>query len=328
MVGYRVVRALMRLLLWLFYRRVELVGRHHIPPAGPVILAANHHNALVDAMIVVASLDRPVIVLAKAPLFRHFLVGPFLRMMGAVPVHRRCEAGDDPRRNDAMFAAATAALGAGGLILIFPEGGSQPQPVLSPLRTGAARILLAAETAGAGVGVRLLPVGMVYDDPGTFRSASAHVSIGEPVRTSDLVAAYHEGGDNPVRRLTARLAEAIRARIVEAADQDTLTLLAVLERAWREELAGRGPAGPVSASGLEPALAWRQRAMRAARYLDADAPRGVADLQRRAARYRARLDKLGITGEQLGRPYTVGLVLRYALTNALWLACHGRWGRE
>jgi 1-acyl-sn-glycerol-3-phosphate acyltransferase len=94
--AYRGVRALIRLLLWLFYRRIDVVGRERIPETGPVIVAANHHNALVDAMLIMATIPRPITVLAKAPLFRHPLIGPPLWMIGAVPVHRRAEAGDDP----------------------------------------------------------------------------------------------------------------------------------------------------------------------------------------------------------------------------------------
>lgn len=43
--GYRLFRAVIRLLLWLFYRRIEVVGRERVPEAGPAIIAANHHNS-------------------------------------------------------------------------------------------------------------------------------------------------------------------------------------------------------------------------------------------------------------------------------------------
>src|SRR6185369_3350021 len=165
---YRLVRALTRLLLWLFYGRVDVAGRERIPAAGGVVVAANHHNSVVDAMLIVAVFPRPVTVLANAPLFRHPLIGPFLRMMGAVPVQRRAEAGDDPRKNEAMFAAAIGALRRGGAVLIFPEGRTQPQPTLLPLRTGAARMMLGAVAAGDGEPAALLPVGIVFHDPGTF----------------------------------------------------------------------------------------------------------------------------------------------------------------
>jgi len=153
------VRALTRLLLRLFYTRIEVVGTENVPACGPLIVAANHHNSIVDAMLLLATMPRPIHVLANAPLFRHPLIGPFLRMVGGLPVHRRKEAGDDPGKNTALFAATTAALSAGGAIAVFPEGRTQPEPALQELRTGTARMLLAAEgDAHAAVRVTLLPV--------------------------------------------------------------------------------------------------------------------------------------------------------------------------
>ena len=205
--------------------------------------------------------------------------------MGAVPVHRRLEAGDDPHKNDAMFAAVIEALRGGGVILLFPEGRTQPQPVLLPLRTGAARILLGAEAlSGGSCGVTLLPVGMVYHDPGTFRSASVELMLGEPVPTDDAVAGYRERPQESVRVLTTRLTDAIRARIVEAEDHYTLALLAVLEQAWRDETAPSGQAAPAR-DGIEAALSWRQEVMRGARDLASRAPERVSALRRRVELY-------------------------------------------
>jgi 1-acyl-sn-glycerol-3-phosphate acyltransferase len=82
--GYRLVRVMIRVLLGVFYHRVDVIGRERIPLRGPLIVAANHHNAGVDAMLIVATFPRPIMVLAKAPLFRHPLVGPYLKVMSAV----------------------------------------------------------------------------------------------------------------------------------------------------------------------------------------------------------------------------------------------------
>ncbi|PYN83802.1 MAG: hypothetical protein DMD96_00830 [Candidatus Rokuibacteriota bacterium] len=319
--AYRLIRAMIRLLLWLFYRRIDVVGRERIPPSGGVIVAANHHNSVVDAMLIIATVSRTVTVLANAPLFRHPLVGPPLRMLGAVPVNRRLEAGDDPRKNEAMFAAAIEALRAGGVILIFPEGRTQPQPILLPLRTGAARLALGAERAAGGpCPVTLLPVGIAFHDPGTFRSASVQLTIGTPMATADLAVAHRERPEEAVRAITARLTKSIAARIVEAEDHYTLGLLAVLERAWWEEAARRGEAEPAPGEAAEQALAWKQRVMRAERYLAEREPARVAELRRRVERYRVHLDEVGITSEQLGQPYTARLVMSYVVTNGLWLA--------
>lgn len=312
--GYRLVRSLIRLLLALFYRRVEIVGAERIPATGPLIVAPNHHNAVVDAMLIVATCPRRVRVLAKAPLFANPILGPLLRAMGAVPVNRRAEAGTDPRRNEAMFAAAVAALRAGGAILIFPEGTTTPRPTLLPLRTGAARIVLDAVRAGVGPpAVSLLPVGLVFHDPGTFRAASALIMVGRPVQTGDLVTAGGPADATAARALTERLAAAIRELIVEAEDHHTLDLLRVVEQAWWQE---RGGGAPLDA---EAALAWRRRVMRAARELEAREPSRVAGLRRRIELYRARLDEVGIAAGQLDRPYTARGVLRYVVDNVVTL---------
>jgi len=99
--GYRLVRGFIRLLLRLFYRRVNVVGAARIPAAGPLIIAANHHNSLVDPMLIMGTFPRRITVLAKAPLFRHPLIGPFLRTVGALPVNRRAEAGPRDRQQHA-----------------------------------------------------------------------------------------------------------------------------------------------------------------------------------------------------------------------------------
>jgi 1-acyl-sn-glycerol-3-phosphate acyltransferase len=135
-----------------------------------------------------------------------------------------------------MFGAAIATLREGGAILIFPEGLSQPEPALMPLRTGTARMLLSAETGeGGGLGVKLLPVGLVFHEPGSFRSGWALVLVGEAIPTDEDIALYRTSPLEAVRQLTDRLAEALRQRIVEANDRETLRLLHVVESLWEEE---------------------------------------------------------------------------------------------
>src|SRR3989449_3750625 len=51
--GYQLVRTVIRLLLRLFYRRIDVVGRQRIPATRPLLAVANHHNTIVDAMQVV-----------------------------------------------------------------------------------------------------------------------------------------------------------------------------------------------------------------------------------------------------------------------------------
>lgn len=303
--GYALVRVLTRLLLRLFYSRIEVVGRENVPATGPLIVAANHHNSIVDAMILIATFDRPLRVLANAPLFRHPLIGPFLRAMGGLPVRRRQEAGDDPEKNRTLFAATTEALGRGAAIAIFPEGRTQPEPALQEVRTGAARMLLTAEaTHAGGPRVALLPVGLVFDRPGTFRSGRALVLIGPPL-TAEAGDADAASSPAPARRLTDRLRDALRAQIIEADDRATLRLLKLAEELWR---AGDDGPAPTEAERIR----WLQGTMRAYRSLARSDPGRVAAFRRALEDFDAESERSGVAAERLSRRYSVASVVRFA----------------
>lgn len=311
--GYRLVRAFARILLGLFYRRIEVVGAERVVPGGPLIVAANHQNALVDPMLLMTSLARPLVPLAKVPLFRHPLVGPFLRLVGALPVHRRQDSGSEPVDNTAMFRSAIAGLEAGGAVLVFPEGDSKPEPVLRPLRTGAARMLLAAEAArGGALGVRLVPAALVYHEPGAFRTGRALVIFGEPVPTADCLALDATDPIAAARRLTERLAAGLRAVMVEAEDRRTFRLLELLTTLWAEEF-------PEAARHGAARAAWMQQAMAAYRHLQTADPVRIAAFRDHVERYAKALELAGLVERQVARAPRWGVAWRYALREGLAL---------
>jgi 1-acyl-sn-glycerol-3-phosphate acyltransferase len=324
------VRALARTLVRLFYHRVEVVGVERVPRAGPLIVVANHRNALVDPLLVLATLPRTLRPVAKAPLFRHPLLAPFLYLAGAVPVHRRRDPGSDPAQNAAMFAAVAASLQRREAILIFPEGISQPEPVLMPLRTGVARVALGTEVCARAPAATLIPVGLTFHEPGTFRSGWALVLVGAPVRVDDCQALAATDPDRAVRELTDRVAGALRALIVEAEDRETLRLalgLEAIRRAEAEETLNSadtaGAAGVPAATGRRESRAervtWVQAATRADRWLTTRAPAEVARLRAEVERYLADLERLGLSPRVVGRAYPPGVARRYAMREGLAL---------
>ncbi len=305
--AYRAVRALASFVAALFYRDLRLVGAQRLPVAGPLIVAANHQNALVDPMLLVARLPRRLRPLAKSPLFKNPIVRPFLAAVGAVPVQRAKESSGDPTRNEAMFRATAEALSAGEAILIFPEGVGHFEPGLQPLRTGAARILLGARSQGAAP-ITLLPVGLVFREPGRFRAGSGALLVGEPVATADCEALYAREPEVAVRRLTDRLAEALRRQLVEADTWRTERLLRVAEAIWREE---RGdPGAPRDTEGQTRFL---QRLERAYRHLLLHDPDCVRRLRRKLEAYAEVLERAGLRGRHLDQHYDAGAVARFAL---------------
>jgi len=317
--GPPLVRALARALVSLFYHRVEVVGVERVPRAGPLMVVANHRNALVDPLLLITTLPRTLRPVAKAPLFRHPLLAPFLRLAGALPVHRRWDPGSDPAQNAAMFRAVNSALQAGEAILIFPEGVSQPEPVLMPLRTGVARMVLGTEGDAGAPAPTLLPVGLTFHEPGTFRNGWALVLVGAPVPVDDCRALAAQEPERAVRDLTLRMAEALRALIVEVEDRETLRLTEGLEAIRRAE-ADDAPDPRAGAPGSQvERVAWVQVATRAYRWLASCEPVRVAQLRAEVERYLADLERLGLSPQVVGRAYLPGVARRYAAREGLAL---------
>ena len=122
-----VVKPLMR--TW-FRMRVE--GAGHLPPSGPVILAANHRSNM-DPVLLGAAVRRPVAYMAKVELFV-WPLGWILRLIGQFPVQRGGIDREALRRTSAVLAR-------GGVLGLFPEG-TRGDGSFSSVHPGLAYIVL------------------------------------------------------------------------------------------------------------------------------------------------------------------------------------------
>src|ERR1700730_5516488 len=165
----RIICAILRLALRVYFRRIEVTGLENVPQDGPVIFVLNHPNALVDPVFLLCLTPRRVAFIAKAPSFRIPVIGFLVRALDSLPAYRPQDEGEDVSRNLETFAAARKLLARGVTIGICPERVSHDEPRLKPLRTGAARIALAAVSSGEVIDLRIVPVGLYYTEKTTFR---------------------------------------------------------------------------------------------------------------------------------------------------------------
>jgi glycerol-3-phosphate O-acyltransferase/dihydroxyacetone phosphate acyltransferase len=201
------VASFSRLLLRLFFREVEVVGRERLPPQGPRLLIANHVNSMVDPILVLGFLGVRPRILAKSTLWRHPVVAPLLTLAGAVPVYRKQD-GVPMARNFDTLKRCREVLARGGTVLLFPEGTSHNHPHRLPLKTGAARIALETVARHGTIGLRIVPVGLNYEAKDKFGSRVLAL-IGEPLDPGPEAARYAERPREAVRLLTARMADAL-----------------------------------------------------------------------------------------------------------------------
>jgi 1-acyl-sn-glycerol-3-phosphate acyltransferase len=193
----RTIRFILLRLVELFYPRIEVEVAENLPDGGPIIFVANHPNGLLDALVLMIGLRRHISFLAKSTFFANPIGRALMEAFGALPVYRQRDeglaggaAGDRADRNEQTFARCRALLRAGRPLALFPEGTTHSNPTMLPLRSGAARIALSAEAESHWqLGLRVVPVGLWYQNKSIFRS-SVLVVIGRPFGLAEYAAAY------------------------------------------------------------------------------------------------------------------------------------------
>ena len=139
---YYLVRFLLRVFFHLGFG-FDVRGREHVPRHGGFVLASNHTSFL-DPPVLGAACPRRLHFMARADLFRHPLLGAFMRGVHVIPL-RRGEGDLEAIR------AAVHMLAGGEGVAIFPEGGRQLSGTLGMAKRGVG---LLADSAG----VPIIPV--------------------------------------------------------------------------------------------------------------------------------------------------------------------------
>ncbi|WP_019398807.1 MFS transporter [Pseudoxanthomonas sp. GW2] len=144
---------LMRFLGWVLVRalyRLRVRGvEEHVPDEGAAVLVCNHVSYM-DALILAASIPRPVRFVMYYRIFDIPVMSWIFRTARAIPI---AGAREDPERMQRAFDAIDAALAEGELVCIFPEGALTKDGGIAPFRSGVERILERAAAAGRPVPV-------------------------------------------------------------------------------------------------------------------------------------------------------------------------------
>jgi 1-acyl-sn-glycerol-3-phosphate acyltransferase len=313
------MRGLARLLIHVFFRRVEVSGAELLPERGPIVVVANHTNGLVDGLLLIARLDRYPRFLGKATLFKILPLKPLLKLAGVVPVYRVADQAD-AAGNDRAFAKCREMLAGGGAVAIFPEGISHDEAQLQPLRTGAARIALGAAFEARAEDVTIVPIGLVYDAKARFRSR-ALVTIGEPFVAGDDPDAYRADPHGAVRGLTDRIANALSG---VGPDYDTVAQAELLARV--ADVATLAPGAERAPLAARDHLA---RALAEVEQRDPNSREGFERLRAAQDRYDRDLALLGVTDADVAadidrahyRRTMLGAAAKAVVTAPVALAC-------
>jgi 1-acyl-sn-glycerol-3-phosphate acyltransferase len=167
----RILRFLIRYIGFTMLVKVDHIeGVEKVPSKGPAILMINHIN-FVDPFVVMNSLPRNIVPMAKVEVYNYPIVGIFPRLYGVIPVQRE----EFDRR---AIQGALEVLRAGEIILVAPEAHRGPH-----LRQGKEGVAYLATRSNAPIvpvaidgtiGFPTLPIFPRWRQPGAI------VKFGDP----------------------------------------------------------------------------------------------------------------------------------------------------
>ncbi len=158
-----------------YFRKRFVLGAHHLPKSGPVLLAPTH-RARWDALILPMATGRRVtgrdcrFMVTRDEM--KGLQGWFLHRLGCFPV-------DQGRPTLTTLRYAIDLLGHGEQVVVFPEG--RINRTDEPIRLQQGLVRIAQMTKTNGVPVSVVPVGIAYSDASATAFGSAAVCFEAPL---------------------------------------------------------------------------------------------------------------------------------------------------
>lgn len=147
------------LLIWCRYLRLN--KKEILQTEGPLLIAANHPNSFLDAILLCALFKKPIYSLARGDAFKHPFIRKILSSLKMLPVYRVSEGVENLEENYKTFDDCINVFKNKGIVLIFSEGKCINEWHLRPLKKGTARLAITAWEQG--IPLRVIPLGLNYN---------------------------------------------------------------------------------------------------------------------------------------------------------------------
>jgi len=230
------VRELIRLVLGIYFSRIERFHAERVPGTGPVLFVSNHPGSITDAFIIGTSVPRRVNFVGTVQLFRFRPLAWLLRHCGIIPINR---VKDDPGAMRTVldtFAACFRVLERGEAIGIFPEGISYEDSQLKTVKTGAARMALELEHRHGGqLGLQMVPVGLTYSGKERYRS-DVLIHFGEPIGIGRWLEGYGDRRKECIHTLNREIERCLQGLILHLPKLEEARLVEGVKRLYLDRL--------------------------------------------------------------------------------------------
>jgi 1-acyl-sn-glycerol-3-phosphate acyltransferase len=157
---YKIFLLPARIAVYFYCRKIIINKKEILREQGPLLIAANHPNSFLDAIILDSLFKSPIFSLARGDAFAANFITKILTSLNMLPVYRVSEGVENLENNFATFNACQQLFQQNKIILIFSEGRCINEWHLRPLKKGTARLALKAWEDN--ISLRVLPLGINY----------------------------------------------------------------------------------------------------------------------------------------------------------------------
>ncbi len=169
---YSFLKILIRIAAKFFCRKIIINNRASLKEKGPLLLASNHPNSFLDAVILDILFEQPIWSLARGDAFINKGVKNIFKSVKMLPVYRTSEGVENLNENYKTFDACLEVFKQNGVVQIFSEGKCINEWHLRPLKKGTAR--LAFSCWDKNIPLKVLPVAINYN---SFKKFGKNVFI-------------------------------------------------------------------------------------------------------------------------------------------------------
>ena len=169
---YKLLHFPARLALLIWVRYLFIKNKEILKAEGPILIAANHPNSFLDAILLCSLFKRPIYSLARGDAFKNKQVHKILLSLNMFPVYRVSEGVEHLEENYKTFDECIEIFKKNGIVLIFSEGRCINEWHLRPLKKGTARLAITAWEQG--IPLKVIPLGINYQ---SFKSFGKNIFL-------------------------------------------------------------------------------------------------------------------------------------------------------
>lgn len=206
-----ILRLLVKVALHGYFKKIIVEGKEKIPNDRPVILVANHQNALLDPLLLATHTRLNPWFLTRAAVFVNPFISKVLNFIRMLPVYRVRDGFSTIQQNHQTFEATFEVLRGNGTVVIFAEGSHSLTRNLRPLSKGFTRMAFGLKEKFPELEPVIFPVSIGF---------SAHKRSGSTVRITFGNAIPVDMPHSQSGKLTKSVEQALKSMMVDLPDED------------------------------------------------------------------------------------------------------------